>query len=567
MNINNASVAVKLWSTIILLLVATCGIEGATLYKSSGLEKKSAQALAGVRLNVNRAYQWKGMTDTAVSRKMAAAVTEDSRVGELFKDTDVSDSAKITEIRTALAEAGQSNEEMTLMKDISARAKVLIAAGDKAAEARRLGDLKGAAEFIKNDYRQAFANYLAGIDVFVQLQLDKERQVISDAENTRATLTIVRLIGALVILCIGAAAAFLLSRMIRRPLQTSIEMARSIAAGDLTRQISDDRKDEFGEMMQALSAMQGKLSGIVSEVRENAEGVATASAQIAQGNNDLSGRTEQQASALEETAASMEQLSSTVRQNADNSRQANTLAQGASSVAVRGGEVVSEVVQTMKDINASSKKITDIIAVIDGIAFQTNILALNAAVEAARAGEQGRGFAVVASEVRSLAQRSAEAAKEIKTLISASVERVDRGTALVDQAGVTMQEVVASIRRVTDIVGEISSASTEQSAGVAQIGEAVTQMDQATQQNAALVEESAAAAESLKIQARQLVDVMAVFTVTAGVVFERPMAAPAPAASLPRHAFSLAKPAERRAVGRAADVTRLPGRPAAAAAS
>jgi methyl-accepting chemotaxis protein len=238
--------------------------------------------------------------------------------------------------------------------------------------------------------------------------------------------------------------------------------------------------------------------------------VATASAQIAQGNNDLSARTEQQASALEQTAASMEELSSTVRQNADNARQGNQLAQNASTVAVRGGEVVGQVVDTMKGINDASRKIADIIGVIDGIAFQTNILALNAAVEAARAGEQGRGFAVVASEVRSLAGRSAEAAKEIKGLISDSVQRVEQGTVLVDQAGTTMAEVVAAIRRVTDIMGEISAASTEQSQGVAQVGEAVTQMDQATQQNAALVEESAAAAESLKAQAQQLVQAVAV---------------------------------------------------------
>jgi methyl-accepting chemotaxis protein len=264
-------------------------------------------------------------------------------------------------------------------------------------------------------------------------------------------------------------------------------------------------------MLAAMSRMQSSFSAIVRGVQANAEQVATASAQIAQGNNDLSGRTEQQASALEETAASMEELSATVRQNADNAKQANQLAQSASTVAVLGGDVVAQVVDTMKGINESSKKIADIISVIDGIAFQTNILALNAAVEAARAGEQGRGFAVVASEVRSLAGRSADAAKEIKSLIITSVERVEHGTTLVDKAGATMSEVVSSIKRVTDIMGEIRAASVEQSSGVAQVGEAVTQMDHATQQNAALVEESAAAAESLKGQAQQLVQAVAVF--------------------------------------------------------
>jgi methyl-accepting chemotaxis protein len=257
--------------------------------------------------------------------------------------------------------------------------------------------------------------------------------------------------------------------------------------------------------------MQSSLSSVVTAVRRDSEGVAAASAEIAQGNNDMSARTESQASALEQTAASMEELSGTVRQNADSARTANQLALSASSVAIKGGEVVAQVVDTMKGINESSHKISDIIQVIDGIAFQTNILALNAAVEAARAGEQGRGFAVVASEVRSLAGRSADAAKEIKILINASVERVEQGTVLVDQAGITMNEVVTSIRRVTDIMGEISAASNEQALGVAQVGEAVKQMDEVTQQNAALVEEMAAAASSLKNQASDLVETVSVF--------------------------------------------------------
>ena len=283
-----------------------------------------------------------------------------------------------------------------------------------------------------------------------------------------------------------------------------------VADGDLTQQFRL-RQGDTQSVVAAMSRMQASLAKVVGTVRQSAEGVATASAEISQGNNDLSSRTEQQASALEQTSASMEQMGSIASQNADNARQANQLASSASEVAIQGGEVVNQVVQTMKDINDSSKKISDIIGVIDGIAFQTNILALNAAVEAARAGEQGRGFAVVASEVRSLAQRSAEAAKEIKGLIGASVERVDQGTALVDRAGSTMQEVVSSIRRVTDIVGEISSASQEQNAGVGQVAEAVSQMDQSTQENAALVEESAAAATNLRTQAEQLVQAVSVF--------------------------------------------------------
>ena len=315
---------------------------------------------------------------------------------------------------------------------------------------------------------------------------------------------------------------FVIGAIVRRSLKQlgaepseAASVAQRVAQGDLAMRIELQRGDNHSLMAQ-LNAMQDSLSRVVSNVRRNAEGVATASAEIAQGNGDLSARTEQQASALDKTAASMEQLGSQVKQNADSAREANQLAQDASAVAVRGGSIVGDVVTTMKGINEASHKISEIISVIDGIAFQTNILALNAAVEAARAGEQGRGFAVVATEVRSLAGRSAQAAKEIKSLISASVERVEQGTALVDQAGSTMQDIVSSIRRVTDIMGEISAASNEQAIGVSQVGEAITQMDAVTQQNAALVEEMAAAAENLKAEAQELVQAVSVFRLDDG---------------------------------------------------
>ncbi len=301
----------------------------------------------------------------------------------------------------------------------------------------------------------------------------------------------------------------LLSQLGGEPLYAAV-VTRQIAQGDLSVEVALKAGDE-SSLLHAIKLMRDNLFGIVSKVREGSNGVATASAEIAHGNNDLSARTENQASALEQTAASMESLSDTFKQNADSARQANQLARSASTVAAQGGKVVGQVVETMKGINEASRKIADIISLIDGIAFQTNILALNAAVEAARAGEQGRGFAVVASEVRSLAGRSADAAKEIKALINASVQRVEQGTTLVDQAGVTMEEVVSSIRRVSDIMGEISEANSAQSLGVSQVDQAVSQMDEVTQQNAALVEEMAAAASSLKSQAQELVQTMAVF--------------------------------------------------------
>jgi methyl-accepting chemotaxis protein len=321
----------------------------------------------------------------------------------------------------------------------------------------------------------------------------------------------------LVAVAMSVAAGWWLSRSIVRPLETAVGMARRVAAGELSIDIQPGSADETGQLIEALRQMQSSLADTVSAVRHNAECVATASAQIAQGNGDLSQRTEEQASALEQTSATMSELDATVRHNADNAAEADRLARSASGVAGEGGELVARVVQTMQAIHVSSQRIADIIGVIDGIAFQTNILALNAAVEAARAGEQGRGFAVVAGEVRVLARRSADAAKEIKTLIGTSVDQVHQGSALVADAGRTMDQIVGSIRRVTDIVGEISSASGEQASGVSQVGQAVAQMDQATQQNAALVEQSAAAAESLREQALALVQAVAVFRLPAHV--------------------------------------------------
>lgn len=364
-----------------------------------------------------------------------------------------------------------------------------------------------------------------------QLQLDVAKQEYETAASNFATIRVLAIgaiaAGVFFALAFGIALVRSIGRQLGCEPGEAAILAESVASGDLTTDIVTKPGDTSSLMVQ-LKTMQRSLASMVTNVRQGSESVATASAQIASGNNDLSARTESQASALEQTAASMEELSATVKQNADSARQANQLALSASATAVQGGAVVAQVVQTMKGINESSRKISDIISVIDGIAFQTNILALNAAVEAARAGEQGRGFAVVASEVRSLAGRSADAAKEIKYLINASVERVEQGTLQVDQAGVTMGEVVDGIRRVTDLMGEISASSNEQSQGVAQIGEAITELDQVTQQNAALVEEMAAAASSLKTQAQDLVGTMVAFKLVPGeVALQSALAAPA----------------------------------------
>ena len=353
--------------------------------------------------------------------------------------------------------------------------------------------------------------YMTQLDKLIAWQSDMMVKSGAQSEEAAASARLLVLVLAIAAAVMSIVIGFIATRSITRPLAEAVGVARRVAGGDLTSRIVVTSTDETGQLLQALKEMNASLQRIVGDVRNGTDTIATASTQIAVGNMDLSARTEQQAGALEETASSMEELASTVKQNADNARQANQMAQSASEIARKGGAVVSQVVGTMGSINDASRKIVDIISVIDGIAFQTNILALNAAVEAARAGEQGRGFAVVASEVRNLAQRSATAAKEIKTLINDSVAQVDIGTALVAQAGATMEEMVTSVQRVTDIMGEISSASHEQEAGIQQINQAVADMDSVTQQNAALVEEAAAAAGSMQEQAAQLAAAVGTF--------------------------------------------------------
>ncbi|WP_208951677.1 methyl-accepting chemotaxis protein [Rahnella sp. ChDrAdgB13] len=379
----------------------------------------------------------------------------------------------------------------------------------------RAGNMDGATEYV---LRKLTTSQNAYLDLAIAFANSQDQQLQAEGKKAVAdghtAIELTLIFSALAIL-LAAAMGYFLTRSITRPLLNAVKVAENVAAGDLTTQIQVNSHDETGQLMQGLKNMNENLLKIVTEVRAGTHAINSASSEIAAGNLDLSSRTEQQASSLEETASAMEQMTATVKQNADNARQANQLAAQASHVAVQGGEVVGEVVNTMEGINASSRKIVDIIAVIDGIAFQTNILALNAAVEAARAGEQGRGFAVVASEVRNLAQRSASAAKEIKSLIDDSVLRVDNGTQLVAKAGATMAEVVSSVKNVTDIVGEIAIASNEQSTGIEEINKAINQMDEVTQQNAALVQEASSAAYSLNEQAERLSQAISIFKVSA----------------------------------------------------
>ncbi len=421
---------------------------------------------------------------------------------------------KTREIIGTLEKTAVSQEGRGLVEALAEVYPAFEASLDTAMALGVAGDREGASAFLYGQGRALQNATLAAIDKLSALQQQRAAEISRRSLQTTRTSSQLMFGLALLMACVGIAVSWLLSRSIRQALgaepgELSVAVAR-VADGDLRQALAVSPGDQ-SSVLANIARMQARLTEVVFGVRARSESVATASAQIAQGNNDLSARTEQQASALQQTAASMEELSSTVRQNADNARQADQLALGASSLAAEGGDAVGRVVETMKGIHEASRRIGDIIGTIDGIAFQTNILALNAAVEAARAGEQGRGFAVVAGEVRSLAQRSADAAREIKALIGDSVARAGQGAVLVDGAGAKIAEVVDAIRRVTGVVGEISAASVEQSQGVGQVGEAVAQMDQATQQNAALVEESAAAAGSLRAQAEQLVQSVAFF--------------------------------------------------------
>ncbi|RXZ32376.1 HAMP domain-containing protein [Oxalobacteraceae bacterium CAVE-383] len=513
MKLNNLRVGVRLGGGFAIILLLLAAMLGGGIWHlqstSAAVRNMMATPLTKERLT----EEWFRSVVAGLTRAKAVAKSSDTSLEAMFANEGVESNPRggNANIAKDIAALGLEPEEQKLFDAVNKNRNAYTKARDALMKAKRAGDSDEATRIFDNDFAQISPRYLASLQAFLDYQrkeIDNTAKAIEEASRQSTILQLA--LGGLALL-IGAVLARTLTRSITVPLSQAVEMAESVAGGDLSRNIEVNRGDETGMLLQALKHMNDSLVKIVGEVRNGTNTIATASGEIASGNMDLSSRTEQQASSLEETAASMEELTSTVKQNADNARQANQLAISASEVAIKGGSVVSQVVDTMGSINTSARKIVDIIGVIDGIAFQTNILALNAAVEAARAGEQGRGFAVVASEVRSLAQRSAAAAKEIKVLIDDSVSNVDVGAKLVDQAGVTMREIVESVKRVTDIMGEITAASQEQTAGIEQVNKAITQMDNVTQQNAALVEEAAAASEAMQAQAGNLAQAISVF--------------------------------------------------------
>ncbi|MBV8379932.1 MAG: MCP four helix bundle domain-containing protein [Paucibacter sp.] len=454
---------------------------------------------------------WSRNINVAVARTSAVAKSSDTSLTAYFADEAATLTKSSADLRKQIEALVSTPQEKEMWDKLSETQKAYVASRDEVLKLKSAGNAAEANQVLEAKFIPTSRAYLALVGDFLDMQrksLEATAAQVDDiASASRRLLTGL----AVLVLAFGVVCAWLLTKGITGPLEHAVDLARKVADGDLSSDIEVKRVDETGQLLQALKDMNHGLANIVSDVRMGTDTIAVASNEIASGNLDLSQRTEEQASNLEQTAASMEELTATVNQNADAARQASLLAGDATQAAAAGGQIVDKVVTTMSDISESSHRIADIIGVIDGIAFQTNILALNAAVEAARAGEQGRGFAVVAGEVRSLAQRSAQAAKEIKTLINESVAKVEGGTRLAGEAGQSMSEIVTRVQRVNDLIDEISTASREQSSGIGQIGEAINQLDQVTQQNAALVEQSAAAAESLKHQTAQLANVVAVF--------------------------------------------------------
>ena len=509
--IANIKIGKRLGIGFMLILAMTVVIATVGIWRLNEVATSTRAMMAEPLTKERLITDWYGLNFASIRRTAAIVKSSDPALGPYFKEDSAASVKRAAELLKQIEPLISGEQEKVLFAKILEQRKLYSASRDGAVKAKADGDVEGAAKILDGSFTPAAKVYQDLLQELVTLQrvsIDATaKQIDASAVQDTSVITMLTLFA----VAFGVLCSWLLTTGITRPLRQALALAETVAAGDLTHSVATTAKDEMGALLTALGNMNNNLVSIVSQVRSGTDSIATASSEIAAGNLDLSSRTEQQAGSLEETASSMEELTGTVKQNADNARQANQLAITAAGIASRGGAVVAEVVATMGSINESSRKIVDIISVIDGIAFQTNILALNAAVEAARAGEQGRGFAVVASEVRNLAQRSSQAAKEIKGLIDDSVSKVGAGARLVDQAGATMEEVVASVKRVTDIIGEISSASTEQTHGIEQVNQAIAQMDHVTQQNAALVEEAAAAAGSLQDQATGLAQVVSVF--------------------------------------------------------
>ncbi|ONN68509.1 methyl-accepting chemotaxis protein [Herbaspirillum sp. VT-16-41] len=511
MKFKDIKISVRLAACFAILIGVMCLITGVGMQSLNSISKASRMVVEDRYVKISLVMEIRENVNSAARNLRNALLARNPEEATRYLDRGAANSAKTTQALADVDKMVNTARGKELMKSINDARAAYNTPRDKLRELIRQQKKEEATEVLFTEVIPAQDRYFEVLNEFAVFQKSLMDESVIEGQNTTnsAIALMLELSGVAIILCVIA--AWLVTRSITRPLNEAVNVASAVAQGDLTVQIADTSKDETGMLLASLKTMNQNLHRIVSEVRTGTDTINTASSEIATGNLDLSSRTEEQAGALEETASAMEELTSTVKQNADNARQANQLAATASEVAVQGGSVVGQVVQTMGEINDASRKIVDIISVIDGIAFQTNILALNAAVEAARAGEQGRGFAVVASEVRTLAQRSASAAKEIKALIDDSVARVDNGSRLVEQAGSTMSEVVASVRRVTDVVAEISAASHEQSDGIEQINQAIVQMDEVTQQNAALVEQAAAAAQSLQEQSVRLSETVGVF--------------------------------------------------------
>ena len=544
MNLRDFKIGARLrigFGSILLILVAMVLMTNYLNYSNKGKLTKGLEL--STAKNLQAGTMKSAMLETGIAMRNIGLQSDVSLMQK--EEQKVKDQrARYDKAQVDLKALGLNDAEKKTLSDIAA----LDADVDKAFK-EAIGQVlafnsEGAAKVISGRIDPLNQQTLVLINKLVDMQQASAKEVMDGSVTSDRTLMMVLFgLGAAAVV-IGIACAAAITGSITGPLAGAVEVAQKVAAGELTSQVYVEGKDEASELLQALKDMNDSLSKTVGDVRNGTEMISTASQEIASGNADLSARTESQASSLEETASSMEELTSTVKQNADNARQANQLAVSASSVAEKGGTVVSQVVETMGSIKASSSKIVDIIGVIDGIAFQTNILALNAAVEAARAGEQGRGFAVVASEVRNLAQRSAGAAKEIKELIGDSVNKVDAGSKLVDEAGQTMDLIVTSIRQVADIMGEITAATQEQSNGIEEVNQAITQMDEMTQQNAALVEEAAAAAESMQEQAQMLAQAVSIFKLSHDEARRPAARAPAPApAPRPARRAAVAAPA------------------------